>query len=85
MLAPRATGQSAEPVRFTPQSMASVAMLHDMVASVSAERIKQDVTQLVGFGTRHTLSETASETRGIGAARRWIEAEFQRTSAACGD
>jgi hypothetical protein len=38
----------------------------------------------VDFGTRHTLSETASDTHGIGAARRWIEAEFRRISEACG-
>lgn len=57
---------------------------HDIVAAVSAARIQQDVTTLVSFGTRHTLSDTRSETRGIGAARRWIEAEFQRISAACG-
>ncbi|MEQ8955324.1 MAG: M28 family peptidase, partial [Gammaproteobacteria bacterium] len=57
---------------------------HDIVASVSAERIQADIETLVSFGTRHTLSETQSETRGIGAARRWIEAEFNRISAACG-
>jgi len=42
------------------------------------------VTRLVGFGTRHTLSDTLSATRGIGAARRWVKAEFDRISAACG-
>ena len=34
------------------------------------------VAKLVGFGTRHTLSEMASDTRGIGAARRWLAAQF---------
>ena len=58
--------------------------LHGIVESVSAARIESDITTLVGFGTRHTLSETRSETRGIGAARRWIEAEFQRMSDQCG-
>ncbi|WP_411360936.1 M28 family metallopeptidase [Pseudidiomarina sp. YC-516-91] len=58
--------------------------LHDIAAAVSAERIEQDITKLVSFGTRHTLSETESETRGIGAARRWIKAEFDKISAACG-
>jgi len=38
----------------------------------------------VDFGTRHTLSETKSDTRGIGAARRWIKAEFEKISAQCG-
>lgn len=50
----------------------------------SAERIERDIQTLVGFGTRSTLSDTLSDTRGIGAARRWIKAEFDRISAACG-
>ncbi|WP_258807937.1 M28 family metallopeptidase [Pseudidiomarina sp. CB1] len=58
--------------------------LHEIAAAVSPERIEQDITKLVSFGTRHTLSETASDTRGIGAARRWIKAEFDRISEACG-
>ncbi|MCB1671044.1 MAG: M28 family metallopeptidase [Gammaproteobacteria bacterium] len=59
--------------------------LHEIAASVSARRIQRDVVQLVSFGTRHTLSMTDSEVRGIGAARRWIKAEFERISAACGN
>lgn len=59
--------------------------LHDIAANVSAQRIEQDIEKLVSFGTRHTLSETESDTRGIGAARRWIKAEFERISAACGN
>jgi len=35
----------------------------------------------VSFGTRHTLSDTASETRGIGAARRWIQSEMDKCAA----
>src|SRR6267378_7695084 len=38
--------------------------------------LQATVAKLVGFGTRHTLSETRSETRGIGAARRWLAAQF---------
>ena len=57
---------------------------HDIAAAVSAERIERDIRTLAGFGTRHTLSETGSDTRGIGAARRWIEAEFNRISDDCG-
>ncbi|MDX1572229.1 MAG: M28 family metallopeptidase [Xanthomonadales bacterium] len=59
-------------------------VLHEIVSAVSAERIERDIRTLVGFGTRHTLSETESDTRGIGAARRWIHAEFERVSEACG-
>ena len=43
---------------------------HQLVAATSAERIESDIRKLVSFGTRHTLSETGSPTRGIGAARR---------------
>lgn len=58
--------------------------IYDIVDAVSADRIEADIRTLVGFGTRHTLSDTLSETRGIGAARRWIYDEFQRISQACG-
>ena len=58
--------------------------ISEVVAAVSAERIGADIATLVSFGTRHTLSDTLSATRGIGAARRWIRAEFDRISAACG-
>lgn len=60
------------------------ARIHEIVAAVSAERIEQDVRALAAFGTRHTLSDTLSEVRGIGAARRWIHAEFERVSEQCG-
>jgi len=58
--------------------------LHDIQQQISAKRIEQDIRKLVGFGTRHTLSETKSNTRGIGAARRWIKSEFDDISLACG-
>ena len=58
--------------------------VHEVVAGASAARIERDIRTLVGFGTRHTMSDTVSTTRGIGAARRWIHAEFTRISAACG-
>jgi Peptidase family M28 len=54
------------------------------VAQVSAARIGQRINTLVAFGTRHTLSETESNTRGIGAARRWIQRELQACSDANG-
>lgn len=59
--------------------------IYDIINKVSAERIEADIRTLTEFGTRHTLSDTVSETRGIGAARRWIRAEFERISAACDD
>ncbi|WP_138509470.1 M28 family peptidase [Maricaulis alexandrii] len=61
-----------------------VLAVHDYVTAVSADRIEADIRTLAGFGTRHTLSETESDIRGIGAARRWIHDEFERISAECG-
>ena len=58
-------------------------ILYEIAEAPSAERIEKDVQELVDFGTRHTLSDTVSDTRGIGAARRWIKGEFDRISEAC--
>lgn len=63
---------------------ATDARIYDIAVSPSAERLEHDIRTLAGFGTRHTLSDTTSETRGIGAARRWIKAEFDQISAHCG-
>ena len=59
--------------------------LYEIANASSSERLRSDVTTLVEFGTRHTLSETNDESFGIGAARRWIKAEFERISAQCGN
>lgn len=59
--------------------------LYDIATAPSAARLRNDVERLVGFETRHTLSDTNSDSRGIGAARRWIKAEFERISKACGN
>ena len=49
-----------------------------MVAEVKAENLEATVRKLVSFGTRHTLSDTKSNTRGIGAAQRWVKSEFDK-------
>ena len=90
---PRATGLMIVVLlaAFAGPAMAQVPLpperdvrIFDLVEAVSAARIEQDVRTLVGFGTRNTLSDTLSLTRGIGAARRWIKAELDSISAACG-
>lgn len=57
--------------------------LYSIIEAVSEERLKNDVKTLADFGTRHTLSDTVSNTRGIGAARRWIKSEFDKISKEC--
>ena len=71
LLTPAAAQDSTRPEAAAPEMQ------------VSEARLRADVERLVGFGTRHTLSDQVSETRGIGAARRWAEAEFRRISDAC--
>lgn len=57
--------------------------IYDIINGVSAERIEKDIRILTNFGTRNTFSDTVSNTRGIGAARRWIKSEFDRISKDC--
>jgi len=59
--------------------------IYNIIDAVSAERIQNDIQTLVNFGTRNTFSDTISETRGIGAARRWIKKEFESISNTCDD
>ena len=58
--------------------------IDQIVGQVSAQRIEGYIRTLVGFKTRHTMSDTVSDTEGIGAARRWIKAELERCGAADG-
>ncbi|MFZ1158849.1 MAG: peptidase M28, partial [Candidatus Sulfotelmatobacter sp.] len=55
---------------------------------VSAEHIQANIDKLVSFGTRATISAqdpaSIAAGRGIGAAREWIKAEFERYSQECG-
>ncbi|MFN3968181.1 M28 family peptidase [Flavobacterium sp.] len=57
--------------------------LYDIIEAVSAERLEKDIRILANFGTRNTFSDTISKTRGIGAARRWIKAEFDKIDKDC--
>jgi hypothetical protein len=47
-----------------------------MINQVSADRVKNIVTTLANFGTRHTMSSQNDTKRGIGAARDWIYQEM---------
>lgn len=59
------------------------ARLYDIIQSISSERIEIDVRTLANFETRNTFSDTVSNKRGIGAARRWIKSEFETISKEC--
>ena len=71
---------------FTATALAQTdTRIYDIIQKVSAKNIEADITTLANFGTRNTFSDTLSSTRGIGAARRWIKAEFQQISSNCTD
>ena len=58
--------------------------IQKLVDDISAKNLEADIKKLVSFGTRHTLSDTQSPTRGIGAARLWVKGEFEKYSKAGG-
>ncbi|WP_244214265.1 M20/M25/M40 family metallo-hydrolase [Pedobacter jejuensis] len=47
-----------------------------MVKSVNPDSLKAYITKMVAFGTRSTISDTKSKTKGIGAARNWVVSKF---------
>lgn len=49
-----------------------------MITEIKAENLESTVRKLVSFGTRHTLSDTKSKTKGIGAAQQWVKSEFDK-------
>ena len=60
-------------------------ILYNIIDNTSSAKLEENIRILANFGTRHTLSDTLSETRGIGAARRWIKNEFESISKNCGN
>src|SRR6202158_4279105 len=58
------------------------------LTQVSAQRIQANIEKLVSFQTRLTLSaqdpDSIKAGHGIGAAREWIKAEFERYAHDCG-
>lgn len=59
------------------------AALAAALAEISPARIRQTDSALVSFGTRNTMSDTLSDTRGIGAARRYLYHELRAYSRDC--
>ena len=76
---------AAAPAHKAPAKAAAPhAELTAIASEVRQDRLEVTIKRLVAFGTRHTLSDRKSDTRGIGAAERWTAAEFAAMSKACG-
>ncbi len=58
--------------------------LRPLASAPDTAALRATIEKLVGFGTRNTLSDTTSDTRGIGAARRWVKSRFEAISRDCG-
>jgi hypothetical protein len=86
---PPSTQAGAGPVGITASSDVTLGLARDpalaaAIADISAREIRATDSTLVSFGTRHTMSDTLSSTRGIGAARRYLLSKLQGYSQACG-
>lgn len=81
LLATSGLALAATPPAPQPDIARKQAQIDKILGEVSQQRIESHIRKLVSFGTRHTMSETESTTRGIGAARRWIKAELERCGA----
>jgi Zn-dependent M28 family amino/carboxypeptidase len=68
----------------TPAVAVDQPLLREIAAAPDPAQLRATVQTLVGFGTRHTLSDTKSSKRGIGAARRWAASRFETISRECG-
>ncbi|CUS92932.1 Peptidase family M28 [Candidatus Kryptonium thompsonii] len=65
---------------FSQQLVKRNSTVVEIIQKISADSIKINIEKLVSFYTRHSLSDTISQNRGIGAARRWIKSELERYS-----
>ena len=72
---------AADPALPAPREQTA---LHALANAPSEAELRATIEKLVGFGTRHTMSDTTSDTRGIGAARRWVKTRFEAISRECG-
>jgi Peptidase family M28 len=59
--------------------------IYAIIEGISSKRIEADVRTLANFGTRNTFSDTLSNTRGIGAARRWVKKQFDQIAKESGN
>lgn len=57
-------------------------IIEAMVDSVSGEILEANLDTLTRFFTRNSVSDTVSDSVGIGAARRWIHGKFEEYGAA---
>lgn len=61
---------------FSQQIVKRDPVIADYVSQISKDSLSDYISKLVSFGTRSTLSNTESQSSGIGAARVWVLSKF---------
>ncbi len=83
----RAQEPSQEPPRLASNRQTDP-HIAQAIRQASADDIRQTIEKLVSFGNRSTISPQDEQSikagKGIGAAREWIKAEFERYAKECG-
>jgi hypothetical protein len=77
-----ALAQDAAP-SAQPKPPLRMPLMQSIANDVQPDALRATIAKLVSFGTRHTLSDTVSDKRGIGAARRWVKARFEEVGKQC--
>ncbi len=67
---------SCDSPQKTPTDQSLDVEIQSLVGEVNPDSIAGYIEKMVSFETRHSLSDTLSETKGIGAARRWVASKF---------
>jgi len=68
-------GCQSERSESSQQRMSQISQIKQ---DISVDSIEANIKTLANFHTRHTTSDTSSDSIGIGAARQWIYDTFQR-------
>jgi hypothetical protein len=76
-----------DPSAYTPPVIISISdsILQGIVNGVSTDTLQKWLKKIDSYHNRNTGSDTVSESRGIGAVRRWIHGKFNEVRAASGN
>lgn len=77
-----AEGCTKKNTKEQPQKNNQIAKITE---AISADSIESYIRTLADFKTRHTMSDTTSDSVGIGAARRWIYGKMKSFSKQAGN
>ncbi len=74
-----------DPLQFPVLVSNPDSIIHGILTRISSDSLLNDLMQLASFQNRNTGSDTVSQVKGIGAARRWVYQKFEQISSANGN